>query len=188
MHYPVLFFGGLMMLEINKELLKLLDQEKYEEIEVLSLQHSYVLRLLMRYLYQPEKDSKFWNTLIALGRVVKRLDSNKPGTALELVRRYFWSINDESGGNPWNASFAIGSIMAQCPKSCGHFNWMLSGLLDDANLREGALWGLLELAKTAPELVLPLRERIQPYLDDETANIKSLALQLDVLLPAASNT
>ncbi|MDP4160711.1 MAG: 6-O-methylguanine DNA methyltransferase, partial [Bacillota bacterium] len=92
----------------------------------------------------------FWRAVEALGvfmHHVEQVEQENRSSAVELVRRYFWMLNDESGGTAWNASEAIGSILAHCPKSCGHFRWMLSGLLEDESLRDGALWGLAQLAQ-----------------------------------------
>lgn len=127
----------------------------------------------------------FWRAVEGLGRVAKWLEQEKPGYASELVKRYFWLLNEESGGTAWNAGQAIGSIMANCPETYGHFHWMLSDLLDDPSLRNGVLWGLLQVSLNAPEWVFPLEERVRPFLGAEQAETRTLAALLYHFVPKA---
>ncbi|TGE32884.1 DVU0298 family protein [Desulfosporosinus sp. Sb-LF] len=124
----------------------------------------------------------FWRAVEALGVVADYIEQEEPNYAVELVRRYFWMLNEESGGTAWNASDAIGSILAHCPETCGHFNWMLSGLIEDESLRDGALWGLAQLAQVAPHLVDPLEERIRPILESEVPLARGLAALIYALM------
>lgn len=142
-----------------------------------------IVRYLMSRLFLFDQEPLlFWRTVEGLGKVVQRLDEKKPGYAVEIVRRYFWSLTEESGGTAWNASAAIGSIIAYCPQSCSHFNWMLSGLLEDESLQEGVLWGLLQMAEVSPALVDPLRERVSPFLASEDANQRALAMLIYLVM------
>lgn len=109
----------------------------------------------------------FWRAVEALGVFAHYIEQKERNYALELVRRYFWMLNEESGGTAWNASEAIGSLIAHCPETCGQFNWMYSGLLEDESLSDGVLWGLAQWAQKAPHLVDPLEERIRPFLESE---------------------
>ena len=129
----------------------------------------------------------FWRAVEALGVFAHEMDQKDEKYAVELVRRYFWMLNEESGGTAWNASEAIGSLLAHCPKTCGHFNWMLSGLLVDESLRDGALWGLAQLAQSAPDLVDPLEERIRPFLEFEEPFARGLAALIYALMRTPQN-
>lgn len=124
----------------------------------------------------------FWRAVEALGVFAHEMEQNDEKYAVELVRRYFWMLNEESGGTAWNASEAIGSLLAHCPDTCGHFNWMLSGLLVDESLSDGALWGLAQLAQNAPHLVDPLEERIRPFLESEEPFARGLAALIYALM------
>ncbi|CAA7600487.1 methylated-DNA-[protein]-cysteine S-methyltransferase [Acididesulfobacillus acetoxydans] len=116
-----------------------------------------------------------WRAVEGLGRVAGWLEEERPGYAQEMVRRYFWALNEESGGTAWNAGQAIGSIMANSPDTCGHFHWMFSDFLADPSLRDGVLWGLLQLALEAPQWVFPLEERVKPFLGAGSAETQLLA-------------
>ncbi|WP_019849789.1 MULTISPECIES: DVU0298 family protein [Desulfitobacterium] len=126
----------------------------------------------------------FWRAVEALGVAAALEEKQKKDSSVELVRRYFWSLNEESGGNAWNASEAIGSIMAHNPKECGHFNWMYANLLEDESLQEGVLWGLLNLSINAPEVVDPLVERVYPFLKAQDVSQRGLAVWIFTLMKA----
>jgi len=144
-------------------------------------EHKNVYRRFMTRIYV--KDGlEFWRAVEALGIFAQKMDQDDKNFAVNLVRRYFWMLNDESGGTAWNASEAIGSLLAHCPKTCGHFNWMLSGLLVDESLRDGALWGLAQLAQNAPQLVDPLEDRIRPFLESEEPLARGLAALIYALM------
>ncbi len=129
----------------------------------------------------------FWRAVEALGVFAQQVEQDDPKYALELVRRYFWMLNEESGGTAWNASEAIGSLLAHCPITCGHFNWMLSGLLEDESLSDGALWGLVQLAQSAPQLIDPLEERIRPWLESEEPFARGLAALIYAIMRFSQN-
>ena len=144
-------------------------------------EHKNVYRQFMTRIYVND-GLEFWRAVEALGVFAREMDRGDKNFAVNLVRRYFWMLNDESGGTAWNASQAIGSLLAHCPKTCGHFNWMLSGLLIDESLRDGALWGLAQLAQKAPQLVDPLEERIRPFLESEEPFARGLAALIYALM------
>ena len=158
----------------KRDVERILESRDWKQLCAWSEENKNLYRQLMARIYV--KDGIiFWRAAEALGVFVHHVEQVERNYAVELVRRYFWMLNEESGGTAWNASEAIGSILAHCPKTCGHFNWMLSGLLEDESLRDGALWGLVQLAQVAPHLVDPLEERIKPFLESEEALTRGLA-------------
>lgn len=165
----------------KRDVEQVLEKRDWNQLSIWAKEHRNVYRQLMTRIYV--KDGLiFWRAVEALGFLVREIEKEKPTFAVELVRRYFWMLNEESGGTAWNASEAIGSLLAYCPETCGHFNWMLSGLLEDESLRDGALWGLAQLAQTAPQLVYPLEERISPFLEAKEPFARGLAALIYALM------
>lgn len=147
----------------KKDVERTLENRDWEQLTIWAKENKNVVRHLMARIYV--KDGLvFWRAVEGLGVVSHALEQAEPNNAVELVRRYFWMLNEESGGTAWNSSEAIASLIAYSPETCGHYNWMLSGLLEDDSLRDGVLWGLVQIAQNAPHLVEPLEERIKPYL------------------------
>lgn len=158
----------------KKELERVLENRDWKQLCDWAEENKNFYRQLMARIYV--KDGiVFWRAVEALGVFMHHAEQKEPNAAVELVRRYFWMLNDESGGTAWNASEAIGSILAHCPKTCGHFKYMLSELLDDESLRAGALWGLAQLAQAAPSLMEPLEKRIKPHLESTDPLVRGLA-------------
>jgi methylated-DNA-[protein]-cysteine S-methyltransferase len=159
----------------------ILENRDWKQLNIWAKENRNVYRQLMARIYT--KDGLiFWRAVEALGIFAHQVEQDDPKYAIELVRRYFWMLTEESGGTAWNASEAIGSLLANCPNTCGHFNWMLSGLLEDESLSDGALWGLAQLALNATHLVDPLEERIRPFLESGEPLARGLAALIYALM------
>lgn len=167
----------------KKDLERVLEKRDWQQLCDWAEENKNLYRQLMARIYVKE-GLIFWRAVEALGVFARHIEQKEQNFALELVRRYFWMLNEESGGTAWNASEAIGSLIVHCPETCGKFNWMLSGLLEDESLRDGALWGLAELAHNMPHLVDPLEERIKPFLTSEDSLPRGLAALIYALLRA----
>lgn len=166
----------------RSELQRLLLEKDWKRLREKVVEDQGIVRQLMSRIYVND-GLLFWRAVDALGIAVQMIEAGKAGYAAETVRRYFWSLNEESGGTAWNAAEAIGSILAHCPDQCGHFNWMFSGLLDDESLNEGTLWGLAQLACVAPEHVFPLVEVVLPFLESANPKLRGLAALIQAILP-----
>ncbi len=172
----------------KRDVEQVLEKRDWKQLDIWAKEkeHKNVYRQFMKRIYV--KDGLiFWRAVEALGVFAQIREQIDEDYAVWLVRRYFWMLNDESGGTAWNASEAIGSLLAHCPNTCGHFNWMLSGLLVDESLRDGALWGLAQLAQNAPDLVDPLEERIRPFLEAEEPLARGLAALIYALMRIPQN-
>jgi len=170
----------------KKDVECVLENRDWKQLNIWAKENKNVYRQLMARIYV--KDGLvFWRAVEALGVFAHTIEQDDRKYAVELVRRYFWMLNDESGGTAWNASEAIGSLLAHCPNTCGHFNWMLSGLLEDESLRDGALWGLAQLAQNAPHLIDPLEERIRPFLESEDPLARGLAAFIYEMMRISQN-
>lgn len=166
---------------MQAELQRILLEKDWKMLREKAAEDREIVRQLMSRIYVKE-GLLFWRAVEGLGIAAQTIEKIQPGYAAECVRRYFWSLNEESGGTAWNAAEAIGSIMAHCPEECGHFNWMYSKLLDDQNLNEGTLWGLAHLACIKPELVLPLADLVLPFLNSENPELSGRAVLIQALL------
>ncbi len=106
------------------------------------------------------------------------------------MRRFMWSLNDESGGIGWGAPEAMGEIMA-CHKGLAQeFHLVLvsyiydnpvgpDNFLEYLPLRRGAFWGLTRLAAVRPELAAKAdRFLLTAFLEEQDAEILGLACML----------
>lgn len=166
---------------MQSELQRILLEKDWKNLREKAAEDRGIVRQLMSRIYV--KDGLlFWRAIEGLGIAAQTIERIQPGYAAELVRRYFWSLNEESGGTAWNAAEAIGSIIAHCPEECGHFNWMYSKLLEDESLNKGTLWGLAHIACIKPDLVLPLAEVVLPFLNSENPDLSGRTALVQALM------
>lgn len=83
----------------NCELIQILKDANWNLLREKVMQDREIVRYLMRRAYV--KDGLlFWRAVEGIGVAAEAIDAHKPGYAAEMVRRYLWLVNDESGGRP----------------------------------------------------------------------------------------
>ena len=132
-----------------------------------------VINYLFGMLCSP-KDLLKWRAVQAAGVVVAALADKEMEAARNIMRRFIWNLNDESGGIGWGAPEAMGEIMALHEKLAGEYSCILRSYiskdgnrLENSLLERGALWGLGRLARARPHLLKDSIPDILPYLDSE---------------------
>lgn len=110
-------------------------------------------------LSRPEETVR-WHAVSVFGQVVPRLADEDMEAARIVMRRFLWSLNDESGGIGWGAPEAMAEIMLHHDRLAGEYFHMLISYLrpdgplahQDGNyielpaLQRGVLWGIGRLA------------------------------------------
>lgn len=125
-----------------------------------------------------------WHAITALGSVVAALADRDMEAARVVMRRFMWSLNDESGGIGWGAPEAMGEIMACHEGLAREYCHILVAFMREDGfflelemLQRGLMWGLGRLAQVRPSL---LREKnaaayLLPYLDSPDREVRGLA-------------
>jgi len=125
-----------------------------------------------------------WHAIAALGPIIAALADKDMEVARVVMRRFMWSLNDESGGIGWGAPEALGEIMACHDGLAEEYGHMLVAYMREDGfflelemLQRGLMWGLGRLAQFEPSL---LRERnaatyLLPYLESTDAVVRGLA-------------
>lgn len=127
-----------------------------------------------------------WHAVTALGVVVAAMAGRTPEKARVIMRRFIWSLNDESGGIGWGAPEAMAEIMSISPLMAAEYhNHVLAYIHEDhcrpdcylehALLRRGAVWGVARLAQVRPELAKASEPDLLCSLEDCDAAIRGLA-------------
>ena len=125
-----------------------------------------------------------WSAVSAMGATVARLADQDMEAARIVMRRFMWSLNDESGGIGWGTPEAMAECLA-CHEGLAqeYTKILVSFMREDGfylelpTLQQGLMWGIGRLAQVRPEL---LREwqaprYLQPYLDSEDSVVRALA-------------
>ncbi len=178
--------------QIKKEIITLLENRWPQGKEELL---SYPLKALLNPLFialcHPAAHVR-QNAVEGFAVVVPRLAEQRPEEARIVMRRFLWSLNDESGGIGWGAPEAMAAIMCNSDMLRKEYVHMLISymrddgpeLFQDGNFLElpmlqlGLLWGIDLLCQHFPELMR--KNEIEPdllfYLDSENKEVAGAAL------------
>ncbi len=117
-------------------------------------------------LYRSEEMLR-WHTVTIFGEVLSRLADKDMEAGRIVMRRFLWSLNDESGGIGWGAPEAMAEAMFHHDGLCDEYLHMLisymrqdgplehqdGNFLELPELQRGVLWGINRLAEKRAELL-----------------------------------
>ena len=110
-------------------------------------------------LYRTEERIK-WHAVSAIGALMNELAETDMEEARSMMRRFLWSMNEESGGIGWGIPEAMAEIMAVNDNLAHEYGHMLISYMREENylelpaLQRGLMWGIGRLSKARPELML----------------------------------
>ncbi len=125
-----------------------------------------------------------WHAVTAMGPVLARLADKNMEAARVVMRRFMWSLNDESGGIGWGSPEAMAEALACHDRLAEEYTHILVAFMREDGffieyepLQRGLMWGVGRLALVRPE---PLRARdavgyLRPYLAAADATVRGLA-------------
>ncbi len=165
---------------MKKKIPLLLDKRDIEPVlpELLQYPAQKLLGALYTALLSPQKLIK-WHAVTAVGATVNRLAETDMEQARVVMRRFMWTLNDESGGIGWGSPECMGEIMARrqdlgLEYSRILFSYLAQGdtgsdnYLEYLPLRRGAFWGLARLAQGDPALSREGVSQVQKALKQES--------------------
>jgi hypothetical protein len=150
-------------------------------------------------LYRPEEVLR-WQTVTLFGEVLARLADKDMEAARIVMRRYIWSLNDESGGIGWGAPEAMAEGIYHHDRLCDEYVHMLLSYLQpdgplehqDGNylelpaLQRGLLWGVARVAEKRAEVLV--EKNVVPdvlgYLTSDDSVVRAFAARSLGLLGA----
>lgn len=170
---------------IKKEILTLLSQA--ELADVLTTLADYPPEKLLNPLFSGicsafEKTKA--NAVAAMGATVARLAERDMEAARVVMRRFMWSLNDESGGIGWGTPEAMAECLA-CQRGLAeeYTKILVSFMREDGfylelpALQRGLMWGISRLAQVYPELLCTWQapRYLKPYLKSTDLMVQTLA-------------
>jgi len=144
-----------------------------------------------------------WRAVSCMGDAVARLAATDMEAARIVMRRFLWSLNDESGGIGWGAPESMAEVMCRHAGLADEYVHMLISYMredgeeicQDGNyiehplLQRGLLWGVARLSECRPELLLErgAGNDLLAYLEAADAETRGLAALASgrLRLPAA---
>ncbi len=143
-----------------------------------------------------------WHAVTMFGMVVPAIAASDMEAARIIMRRFLWTLNDESGGIGWGSPEAMAEIMAMNEQLAGEYVHMLISymredgveLFQDGNylelpmLQRGLLWGVGRLCQSRQKL---MREKgvvadLLAYLDSDDKVVLGMAIWCLTLLEDSS--
>ena len=132
-----------------------------------------------------------WHAVTCMGDAVARIAADDLEAARIILRRFLWSLNDESGGIGWGAPEAMAECLCRDERLAGEYAHMLVSymredgeeLCQDGNfiehplLQRGVVWGVGRLAGCRRELLQQLGagRDLGRYLEAEDPELRGLA-------------
>lgn len=179
--------------QVKKKIFELLDQNNSSGLtQKLSLfPQTHVINALFMALCDKSERVR-WNAVICFGDIVSAIAKEEMEPARIIMRRFLWTLNDESGGIGWGAPEAMAEVMCRSDELRKEYIHMLISymqedgdeLFQDGNylelplLQRGLLWGIGSLCHKFPDEMRGKRLDIdlEKYLDSEDVEVRRLAL------------
>jgi hypothetical protein len=138
-------------------------------------------RRLLRSLYDPDPEVH-WTGVRDLGEWAAEEHGRRPESVVELVRRFAWSLSEESGATGWGAPEATGEVLARVPALVDRFGGLFEGwlaheeaFLGHEALDAGALWAVGRLGPGTPAAFAGLQTILEGFLSSPSAAVRGMA-------------
>ena len=170
---------------LKQEILTLLSQAELDA--VLTALAGYPPQKLLNPLFSAicsGSEKTRWTAVSAMGTTVARLADQDMEAARIVMRRFMWSLNDESGGIGWGAPEAMAECLACHEGLAQEYTKILVSFMREDGfylelpaLQRGLLWGISRLAQVRPELLRNWQapRYLLPYLDSKDPVVLALA-------------
>ena len=122
-----------------------------------------------------------------------RLAGRDPEAARNIIRRFMWHMNEESGNIGWGIPEAFGESLAASPALAKDFHRVLASYLIDLGrddnycdndlLRRSCYWAVGRLAQARPELCAGARPWLRKGLEDNDVICRGMAAWALAQLP-----
>lgn len=173
---------------LKKKLSQELVTTAYEDLFVLlqGYPSKSLINPLFSFICSGDKDLR-WRAISGFGEVLGRMAVEDLEAARIIMRRFLWSLNDESGGIGWGAPETMAEAMVHSDVLRKEYLHMLLSyakedgeeLYQDGNhlelpmLQEGLLWGIARVAENYPNEVMAkgFVKDLLPYLKSENSEV-----------------
>lgn len=122
---------------------------------------------------------------VGLGMCVARLAEDEPEAARNIIRRFMWHMNEESGNIGWGMPEAFAETLARSPRMAEEFHSILLSYIMDTGrddnycdhdvLRRSCFWAAGRLAQARPDLCAKALPWLVKGLDDADLPCRGMA-------------
>ena len=116
-----------------------------------------------------------WRAIEGMGVLAQMLAEDDLDKVRDILRRLFWSMNDESGGLGWHAPDVIGQILVNVPELIDEYGTMLSSFIIEEPFERGTHRAISRIARLKHEPFELAAEHFTHSLEDVDPVIRAMA-------------
>ncbi|MHC4970030.1 MAG: DVU0298 family protein [Planctomycetota bacterium] len=166
---------------MKKHLRRLLEKRQSNEISDLAGRKRRVLGVLISLTYDADPQIG-WRAVEAMGLAADRIARDDPEYVRNHLRRLYWLISEESGGQCWRAPEAMAEIVFHRPELFADYVPIAVFLIQEMaeedlqRFRPGTLWAIGRLAAVAGDHIQEVLPRVTAALDDADPQARGMAV------------
>ena len=160
----------------EQQVYTLLLQRDFPGLLDLCEKDSRARRILWAALYNTDEHLR-WPAIEAVAKLMARLwQAGQEQKVREYIRRFMWSLSDESGEMGWSAPQTVAETIFSIPELLEPYgSMMICRSLEEPTLVAGGLWGIGRLGPRIKGAVIPLQQIILETFEIENGEILGLA-------------
>jgi hypothetical protein len=180
--------------QLKQDVVSLLQKSSLDEIfqKLACYQDHSLINPLFIALCHPDEKVR-WHAVCSFGWLVPAITEKNPEAGRIVMRRFLWSLNDESGGIGWGVPEAMAEIMCRSALLRNEYLHMLISymredgqeLFQDGNylelpmLQRGLLWGIGRLCQDHRQEMIERQivNDVSAYLESSDLHVIGLAIR-----------
>jgi hypothetical protein len=166
---------------VKKRLRQLLEQRSIDEIGDLARRKRRVLGVLTSLTF--DRDPQIgWRAVEAMGLAAGCIARDDPECVRNHLRRLYWLISEESGGQCWRAPEAMAEVVVHEPELFADYAPIVVFLIQEMaeedleRFRPGVLWAIGRLAAVAGDHIQEVLPAVTAALDDPDPQARGMAV------------
>lgn len=161
--------------KMKKEILEVLETGEYDRLRELGKVRK-TISVLISFLYQDE--FYMFRAAEAIGYLCHLVRREDPDTAKEIVRRMFWYMNEENGGNCRGAPIVIGEVGRLIEEPFNDFINPTASLIENKEVEtKYVVYALGRIGKKILEANINLKEKLVNLLDDPDPSTRAYTIK-----------
>jgi HEAT repeat protein len=159
----------------DREFLKSILQDRdWDKLLSWYLNNRGAVRILTSLLYDDAPLIR-WRAIEAFGLVSQELAKNDMESVRQIIRRFFWGMNDESGNLIRNAPEAIGEILLKVPDLIPDYGFVLASFISEEPFESGVHRAMARMIPEKPKFVNEITDKFIDSLNDDNPAVRGNA-------------
>jgi len=135
------------------------------------------VRVLMYFLYDLSPLIR-WRAVEAFGIVSAELSKSHLEAVRQIVRRFFWGMNDESGNLIRNAPESIGEVLLNVPHLIDEYGLVLASFYEEEPFERGVHRALARISQLQPGFLKDLSPSLESSFNNPDPAIRAFTFSI----------